>query len=155
MSNRTKCILIAGIILAISLSACQRTVTEIKVVTPAPTSPPTPTPEPTAKSLPLATPYSQEPAAGMCTSPEGELVVVNLYADMPDPRCSKVKPSQTLSVINQTQDTLEVSIGRFSTSLAPGTEFKIDTPFGDFLEPGVHQLQVSPCCGAEIWLVDE
>lgn len=155
MSNRMKCILMAGIILAISLSACQRSVTGIKVVTPAPTTPPAPTLEPTAKSLPLATPYSQEPAAGICASPEGETVVVNLYTDMPDPRCSQVKPDQMLTVINQTHDNLEVSIGRFATSLAPGAEFSIDIPFGEYLAPGVHQLQVAPCCGAEIWLVGE
>jgi hypothetical protein len=91
----------------------------------------------------------------MCANPEGETVVVNLYADIPDPRCSQVRPNQMLTVANQTQDTLEVSIGRFATSLEPGDEFNIGTPFGEYLAPGVHQLQVVPCCGAEIWLLGE
>ena len=40
---------------------------------------------------PLATPYAQEPAAGICASFEGEMVTVSLNPDIPDPRCAKVR----------------------------------------------------------------
>jgi len=82
------------------------------------------------------------------------MVKVTLNPDMPDPRCSIVRPDQKLSVINKTQNTLEVSIGRFSASLEPGAEILFDTPFGEYLAPGVHQLLVLPCCGPELWLED-
>jgi hypothetical protein len=82
------------------------------------------------------------------------MVKVTLNPDMPDPRCSIVRPDQKLSVINKTQNTLEVSIGKFTASLEPGAEILFDTPFGEYLAPGVHQLLVLPCCGPELWLED-
>ena len=100
----------------------------------------------------LATPYAQSPAAGICASFDGDTVVVNLYADIPDPRCIKVRGDQRLSVVNQTQNTLEISLGIYKASLAPGAETTFDAPFGSYLATGVHQLQVSPCCGAELVL---
>ena len=78
--------------------------------------------------------------------------MVTINPDIPDPRCSKVRADQELTVINNTQNTLEVSIGSFRASLEPGSETIFDTPFGEYLEPGVHQLLVSPCCGPELWL---
>jgi hypothetical protein len=116
------------------------------------TMPIAPSITPTNEPAGLATAYAQSPAAGICASIEGEMVVVTLNPDIPDPRCSKVKANQKLEVINQTQNTLEVSIGNFHTSLEPGAEVVFDTPFGDYLEIGVHQLQVKPCCGPELWL---
>jgi hypothetical protein len=103
----------------------------------------------------LATPYAQQPAAGICASPEGETVVITLNADVPDPRCSKVRADQKLMVINNTQSELLVSIGNYKETLAPGGEFTVDQPFGEYLAPEVHQLSVTPCCGAEIWLEEK
>ncbi len=100
----------------------------------------------------LATPYAQQPAAGICASFEGEMVTVIINGDMPAPRCAKVRADQTLTVVNNTQNKLEVSLGRFDLTLQPGDQNTIDVPFGEYLEPGVHQLQVNPCCEAEIWL---
>jgi hypothetical protein len=116
------------------------------------THPISPTPTNTVQSSTLSTPYAQQPAAGICASFESELVVVTLNPDVPDPRCSKVRADQKLKVINQTQNTLQVSIGSFRTSLEAGAEIVFDTPFGDYLAEGVHQLQVDPCCGPELWL---
>jgi hypothetical protein len=80
------------------------------------------------------------------------VVTVTINPDIPDPRCTKVRPDQTLAVLNNTQDELQVTIGRFSATLKAGEKTTFDTPFGEYLEPGVDQLQVSPCCGAELWL---
>jgi hypothetical protein len=146
MMRPIKPILVLGAILALGLAACQR-------ATVAPTNP-APTPTIAIKTQPntLATPYAQEPATGICASFEGEVVTVTLNPDIPDPRCSKVRLDQKLNVINRTQNTLEISIGSFTSSLEPGAETLFDTPFGEYLPPGVHQLLVSPCCGAELWL---
>ena len=111
-----------------------------------------PTMTPTNEPVGLSTAYAQSPAAGICASFDGEMVVVTLNPDIPDPRCSKVRANQKLEVINHTQNTLEVSIGNFQASLIPGAEVVFDTPIGDYLETGVHQLQVKPCCGPELWL---
>ncbi len=139
-------ILMLGMILLINLAAC----TDQDVQPTIPLSIPTETTT-QATSL-LATPYSQQPAAGICASFEGQVVTVTLNQDIPDPRCAKVTADQTLTVINNTQSSLQIAIGRFTSSLAPGENKTIDTPFGEYLALGVHQLQVSPCCGAELWL---
>jgi hypothetical protein len=55
-------------------------------------------------------------------------------------------------LLNNAQKSLLVTIGRFTSNVEPGGKTMIDTPFGEYLAPGVHQLQVSPCCGVELWL---
>jgi len=146
MMKHIQPILLLGIVVILGISACK------SVVAGPTTEAPTPTMTVTAQAQSLATPYAMQPAAGICASFEGEIVEVTLNTDMPDPRCSKVRPDQKLRVINHTQNKLEVSIGSFTASLEPGAETVFDTPFGEYLAPGVHQLMVSPCCGAEIWL---
>jgi PBP1b-binding outer membrane lipoprotein LpoB len=104
----------------------------------------------------LAPPDSQEPAAGICSTVSTVGVLIQLDPDISAPRCVKVRPNQKLSIYNNTQKTLEVSFaGILQTELAPGVKTSIDTPFGEYLAPGVHQIKVSPCCGAEIWLEDK
>jgi type 1 fimbria pilin len=134
------------ILLIIGLSGCKQNGS--KSIAPAAT----PTIGATAIPQPLATPYALQPAAGICASFEGEMVTINLNIDISDPRCSKVTADQKLTVINQTLSTLQVSIGSFNSNLLPGGTYTVDVPFGDYLEEGVHQLQVSPCCSAELWL---
>jgi len=138
-----------GFILVLGLAACRGNDTPLSTLTP------TVTITPSIQPRQLATPYSQEPAAGICASFDGKIVTVTLNPDIPDPRCAKVRADQTLTIINRTQNTLQVSIGSFSYSLEPGASKVIDTPFGDYLAPGVHQLQVSPCCGSELWLEEK
>lgn len=140
-------ILRLAMLLMLILAACQSTATQ----EPASTSTPT-ADDSTLQAYPIATPYALEPAAGICASSAEELVVITLNTDMPEPRCSKVTASQKLTVVNKTLSTLHVSLGVFSNSLQPGTEYTLNVPFGEYLAPGVHQLKVSPCCGAEIWL---
>lgn len=109
----------------------------------------------TEKAQPLATPYAQEPAAGICAEFEGPLVSVLLRPDIPDPRCVRVKPDQYLRVRNEADQTLQVSIGRFQAELDPGKEVIFDMPFRDYLAPGVHLVTTSaPPGGPEIWLVE-
>lgn len=118
----------------------------------APIATPTLQPQPAITAHPLATPYSQLPAVGICASFEGEMVTVTINADIPDPRCAKVNAEQKLEVVNNTQNDLAVTLGSFTLDLVPGDRKSFDLPFGQFLQPGVHQLTVMPCCGAEIWL---
>lgn len=138
--------LLLGMVVVLGLAGCKAAggkATQAK---------PTPTILVSTQAEPLATPHAQEPAAGICASPEGEIVKVILNSDMPDPRCTIVSADQKLDVVNHTQSVLEVSIGRFTATLEPGVDTLFDTPFGEYLAPGVHQVQVSPCCGAELWL---
>lgn len=136
-------------VLIIALSACVQAGIESTSTTP------TPTANDTALPYALATPYAQEPAAGICATFDGDVVTITLNADVPDPRCARVRPDQTLKVVNNTVTPLSISIGPFKSALLAANAYSIDVPFGDYLEPGVHQLQVSPCCGAEIWLEEK
>lgn len=102
--------------------------------------------------FPKATPYASEPAAGICAEAQGEIVDVYINPDVPDPRCVIVRPDQKLRVHNQTQAMIDVALGTFSISLEAGMVGVMDQKLGEYLEPGVHAMLVSPCCGGEIWL---
>lgn len=110
---------------------------------------------PTPASLPLATPYSDQPAAGVCAEYPGETVVtVEIMPDIPAPRCLKVTPDQRLKVINRANAALALKLGSQTASLQPNTDYTFDQPFGSLLAPGVHVLEASPYFGPEIWLVE-
>jgi len=49
---------------------------------------------------------------------------------------------------------LQVSLAGQQASLEPGGEVLFEVPLGQLLAPGVHRIEVSPCCGAELWLQD-
>ena len=149
MTKRFSSLFLLVAILIIPLSACVQTGTESTSEAPAPTV------KPTILPYGLATPYAQEPAAGICATFDGDVVTITLNADVPDPRCAQVRSDQTLKVVNNTVTPLSISLGPFKSALLAANAYSIDVPFGDYLEPGVHQLQVSPCCGAEIWLVEK
>jgi len=55
-------------------------------------------------------------------------------------------------VINRRAETLHVVIGLFEVDIEPDGEYIFDMPVGEYLLPGVHLIQVSPCCGPELWL---
>jgi len=105
-----------------------------------------------ATRYPPATPYAQSPAAGICASPEGVEVEMSLLPGIPDPRCLEIRPDQRLTVRNRTGGPVHVQLGPFSADLADGEDFTMDVPLGEFLAPGVHALQVEPCCGGELVL---
>jgi hypothetical protein len=128
--------------LTLVLGACAR-----------PTPPIIASPAPTLTSLPsLATPYAMMPAAGICGVAEGERVTISLEPGIPNPRCVQVQPEQMLTVVNLTGGSVDISLGEFQATLAPGKSINLDKPFGEYLARGVHALGVSPCCGGEIVL---
>jgi len=100
----------------------------------------------------LATPAADSPAAGICGEFTGELVTITINPDIPDPRCARVMPAQRLVVVNQRGEDIVVRLGQFEVSIPPGNQQLFDLPFGEYLAPGVHQIIVSPCCGAELLL---
>jgi hypothetical protein len=111
------------------------------------------TPTPTkSQVLPLATPVSQEPAAGICGSFKGEIVTITIRPDIPDPRCAIVTPDQVLKIVNTREESLQVSVANLRTTIRPGDEFTFQIPFEKYLAPGVHFIEALPCCGAAIWL---
>jgi hypothetical protein len=111
---------------------------------------------PTLAALPLATPYADQPAAGICAEAPGEPVVtVEIMPDIPSPRCLKVTSEQRLRVVNRTGAALALILGNLpASSLQPNGETTFDQPFGKLLAPGVHVLDASPYFGPEIWLVE-
>lgn len=112
-------------------------------------------PKPPDQAQLLATPEAQKPAAGICGRAEGDLVIVTIYPDVPDPRCVIIAPDQMLKVINSRGESIQVSLGSFEAVLDPGGEYTVNIPFGEYLAPGVHTIKVSPCCGASLWLQEE
>jgi hypothetical protein len=98
----------------------------------------------------LATPVADSPAAGICATFEGEWVTVTIHPDIPEPRCAVIKPEQMLEVVNDRGETLTVAIGQMQAELAPDESVRFEQPFGEYLLPGVHRLDVRPCCGAEL-----
>ena len=100
----------------------------------------------------LATPAAMQPAAGICAEVEGELVTMTINPDIPDPRCITIRPEQKLTVVNHRTETLRVRIGLFETTILPEGQHLFDLPFGDYLAPGVHFVDVFPCCGGELVL---
>ncbi len=110
------------------------------------------------KELPataLATPYGDTPAVGICAeTPVDAVVSVELFPDIPSPRCLKVTAGQKLRVINATGAAVQLSLGRLEHTLQRDAEILLDKPFGDYLAPGVHILLAEPYSGPEIWLVE-
>ncbi len=100
----------------------------------------------------LATPVAFSPASGICSGMDGEIITLNIYADIPDPRCAEVRPEQMLKVTNHTEVSVHVSIGIFEADIEPNGSYLFDTPVGEYLAPGVHWLQSSSCCSPELLL---
>ena len=101
----------------------------------------------------LATPYADQPTAGICGGPlPDELVTVTIWPDIPDPRCLQVAPGQRLQVSNGTDSELLIKLGAFEERLPQGESLTIDMPVGLYLAPGVHLVGASPYSGPEVWL---
>lgn len=107
--------------------------------------------EPSATQY-LATPMSDSPAAGICGEFDGEWVTMTINPDVPDPRCVIIHPDQMLEVVNHRGETIVVTIGNMTAQLADGESFRFEVPFGEYLAPGVHGVEVQPCCGGVLWL---
>jgi len=97
---------------------------------------------------------SPTPAAGTCETVSGGTVTVKLTEGVPDPRCSQVTASQTLSVVNPTSQVVTVTLGGQSITISPGKTGTIASPFGDYLQTGDHVIQTGLYGGSgpEIYL---
>ncbi|UCC77022.1 MAG: hypothetical protein JSW37_01290 [Anaerolineales bacterium] len=106
----------------------------------------------------LATPESLEPAAGICAEPSpSQWALFTLNADIPDPRCGKVRPDQALKIINNTEGAVQVTIGGREVEVEPGGEREIAGAVGTYLAPGVHSLMTSLYGGGgpEVWVLSQ
>jgi hypothetical protein len=105
---------------------------------------------------PLASPVADAPSAGICAGAAGSHVMITIEPDAVSPRCVRVTPGQRLTVENQTGETREASIALFTARVPSARAHTFDTPFGDYLAPGVHLLRISGLAGgSEIWLWPE
>jgi hypothetical protein len=143
MTARRAWILVAAATLAL-MTACRLFTGEI---TPTEDANSAPNP-PSAR----ATPVAESPAAGICGMFDGDIVTLTIYPDIPDPRCAEVTSEQKLRVVNRRDELIQVAIGTFEADIAPDGEHTFDVPVGEYLMPGVHLLQVSPCCSPEVIL---
>jgi hypothetical protein len=101
----------------------------------------------------LKPPDSDQPTAGICDPASGDVVTVNISADVPSPRCVKVAGQQRLQVVNATDATVQVQLAQFNAQLQPGQAQFFDASFESYLAPGVHWLRVTGGNGPEIWLI--
>jgi len=118
------------------------------------TTPVFPIPSPTAQVMIVqATPYASSPAAGICAGPaEGQTASIEIWPDMPNPRCLQLSPKQYLQVTNHTDTSLQYRLGHFSGELEVGETILLEQQVGSFLAPGVHLFMVSSYSGPELWL---
>ena len=119
---------------------------------------PTTLPATATGQLPLATPQSDSPAAGICDFYPGELIVFEIHPDIPSPRCARATPKQHLKVINRTQQELRFWIGSYEFTLQPDQEQVIDAELRTYLAPGVHQISTTAYFGEggpELWLTTD
>lgn len=141
--------------LVLALAGCQGAASADSQV-PSQTAESSPALTPTFTPLPLATPYAQQPAAGICgETPEAEIIEVQIWPDIPSPRCMRMLPNQRLRVANRTQETIAWQLGLYDGEIQPGGEETLPMPLGSFLAPGVHRLLTSPYSGPEIWVIEE
>jgi hypothetical protein len=97
------------------------------------------TPTPTA----MATPVSQEQTTGTCSKADGEQVTVQLYAEVPDPRYTRVAPDQILKAVNQREEAILVRIEPFELNIPPGGEHLFDKNFGEYLPMALTALEIA------------
>lgn len=93
---------------------------------------------------------SQNPTSGICQGPTTEQLVTLIFGEdnVAYPKCMKVIASQKLQIINSSKQALEVSFKNYYKISVPVNENRtIDSEFGSYLMPGVHQL-----LGSELWL---
>ena len=119
-------------------------------------APATDTPVSQTPAAGLAPADSDTPAAGACTEPPaGDIMALQINGDIPFPRCARVRPDQSVSFINATQETIEVKLASYDLTIEPGDTEEIDAPAGTYLAPGVHVAHTSTYggeSGPEIWV---
>ncbi|MBN1440817.1 MAG: hypothetical protein JW929_15525 [Anaerolineales bacterium] len=101
-----------------------------------------------------ATPEADQPAAGICVSFEDAMVRIEIRdwpGNVPDPRCIKVRGEQNLILANRAPEAITFTLGRYQAAIAPGESYAVAQPFGEYLLPGVHSLNIDPFGGPEIY----
>jgi hypothetical protein len=96
---------------------------------------------------------SQEPAAGICAEDRQAIVIVDVGVDSPpSPRCLIIYTDSVLKFKNSTPNQVEIEVMGKLHKLGPGMEGIIDQKAGDYLERGVHRLNVEGGFIPEIWV---
>lgn len=111
-----------------------------------------PTPLAPVEAPTLIPPDSLEPAAGICGGVEGQDITVELFPDVPAPRCSRVQPGQRLTVVNRSPAAVRVTLGPLDANLAPGESVTFEPALGTLLAPGVHNVPVEGAPGFALWI---
>lgn len=100
----------------------------------------------------LKRPDADQPASGICDPAGDEVVVLNISADAPSPRCVKVTGNQRLQIFNTTAAAVHVQLAQFNVEIQPGQTQLLDASVGSYLAPGVHWQDVIGGNAPEIWL---
>jgi len=72
---------------------------------------------------------------------------------MPSPRCLVIRHDQRLSVTNDTDGAITVTLGtHFKATVSPRQTYTFADTVGTRLDPGVHTLMFTPSFAADIWV---
>jgi hypothetical protein len=88
------------------------------------------------------------PASPVCGHSAGSIVNVALEPDVPQPRCVQVSANQELRLVNRTGDfgaqpsVASVRFAGFRARIEPNHAVIFAEPFGDYLMPGTHAVEV-------------
>jgi hypothetical protein len=109
---------------------------------------------PTAPSNRRDPSESPTPAAGVCSPDTGSITIVRFPPGfVPQPRCLVIHHDQRLSVANDTDAPISVTLGsHFSATVGPHQTHAFTEPVGVYLDPGVHTLRFTPSSAADIWV---
>ncbi|MGV1049330.1 MAG: hypothetical protein ACOYD4_12510, partial [Solirubrobacterales bacterium] len=93
------------------------------------------------------------PAAGVCSRASTPLVTVVLHPDVPSPRCVEVTSRQRLRLVNRTgaggreAAVATIRFAGFVATIEPRHAAILDQPFGEYLRPGTHAVEVGGAAG--------
>ena len=82
-------------------------------------------------------------------------MTITIEPGISSPRCAEMTAGQRMRVVNKSGDAVDVVLAQFQFNLPHEGEKLVDEPVGTYLAPGVHRLNVSPCCPADIVLIED
>jgi hypothetical protein len=98
------------------------------------------------------------PAAGVCPHSHAAVVTIELFFDVPSPRCLVVTADQRLRLVNRTAangqpgTTVSLHFAGFAAKIPPNHAALLDAPVGDYLPPGVSGVPLRGAPAPELWL---
>jgi hypothetical protein len=96
---------------------------------------------------------SQEPAAGICAEDRGSVVLVEIgIENPPSPRCLIVYTESVLKFKNATRSRVEIEMAGNKYTLNPGEEQGVSRGVGEYMERGIHRIEVDGGYLPEIWV---